>query len=217
MDDMLQRLNSSRSQTADLQANKQRTILLAPSWGESAIFSRYGEKIFDALLQTGYHIIVRPHPQSFTSEKELVDRLMAEYPESEQLEWNRDNDNFDALNRADLLISDFSGVIFDFTLVYDKPVIYADTQFDKSPYDAWWLDTPYWTFTALPRIGEKLTPDTLPDLQDMIEACLTDEKYASGRDEVRRETWVYPGEGAKRAVDWLVEKQRSLTAETRED
>ncbi len=217
MDDMLERLKNSRPQNADPQASKQRTILLAPSWGESAIFSRYGEKIFDALLQTGYHIIVRPHPQSFTSEKELVDRLMAEYPDSDRLEWNRDNDNFDALNRADLLISDFSGVIFDFTLVYDKPVIYADTQFDKSPYDAWWLDTPYWTFTALPRIGEKLTPDTLPDLQDMIEACLTDEKYASGRDEVRRETWVYPGEGAKRAVDWLVEKQRSLTAETRED
>ena len=57
------------------------------------------------------------------------------------------------LRRSDIMISDFSGVIFDFALVYDKPVIYADTEFDKSPYDAWWLDTPYWTFDVLPRIG----------------------------------------------------------------
>ena len=47
---------------------------------------------------------------------------MNEYPESDRLEWNRDTDNFNVLNRSDILISDFSGVIFDFSLVYDKPV-----------------------------------------------------------------------------------------------
>ena len=26
------------------------------------------------------------------------------------------------------------------------------TDFDDAPYDAWWLDTPYWTFDVLPRI-----------------------------------------------------------------
>ena len=75
----------------------------------------------------------------------MIDKLMAAYPDTEDLEWNRDNDNFDVLRRADILVSDFSGVIFDFTLVFDKPVIYADTKFDKSPYDCWWLDTPSWT------------------------------------------------------------------------
>ena len=114
------------------------TVLLAPSWGPSAILSKYGKKIIDVLLQTGYHVIVRPHPQSFTSEKVLMESLMKEYPNSEQLEWNRDADNFEVLKRSDILISDFSGVIFDFALVYDKPVIYADTKFDDSIYDAWW-------------------------------------------------------------------------------
>ena len=68
------------------------------------------------------------------------------------------------LRRADLLVSDFSGVIFDFTLVFDKPVIYADTKFDKSPYDCWWLDTPYWTFEILPQIGQQLTEDNFDTL-----------------------------------------------------
>ena len=130
-----------------------RTVLLAPSWGQSAIFNVYGGKILDVLLKTGYHVIVRPHPQSFKSEKEMLEKLMAEYPESDQLEWNRDTDNFDVLRRSDILISDFSGVIFDFTLVYDKPVIYTNPQFDLSLYDAWWLKEPIWTTTALPRLG----------------------------------------------------------------
>lgn len=138
-------------------AEHPRTVLLAPSWGPSAIFSVYGGAIIDELIKTGYHIIIRPHPQSFKSEKELMDKLMKQYPESEQIEWNRDTDNFEVLRRSDILISDFSGVIFDFVLIYDKPVIYTDPNFDLSPYDAWWLDNPLWTTSALPRLGRQLT------------------------------------------------------------
>ena len=137
---------------------------------------------------------------------------MEEYPASDRLEWNRDNDNFEVLKRADILISDFSGVIFDFSLVYDKPVIYADTHFDNSPYDSWWIDMPYWTFTALPRIGQKLTEDNLDCLKEMIDECLVDPKYARGRNEAREETWEYKGEGTKRAADYLMDKYKELSA-----
>ena len=63
-----------------------RTVLVAPTWGASSIFSKYGAAFIDALLQTGYHVILRPHPQSFTADKELMDTLMSAFP---------DSDNFD--------------------------------------------------------------------------------------------------------------------------
>lgn len=188
-----------------------KTVLLAPSWGPSAILHVYGGKIIDVLLKTGYHVIVRPHPQSFKSEKEMLDKLMQDYPDSEQLEWNRDTDNFEVLRRSDILISDFSGVIFDFTLVYDKPVIYTDTKFDVSPYDAWWLDTPLWTLSALPRLGSQLTPDNIDNLQELIDTCLNDPQFANGRRQVKEETWAYPGEGAARTVDYLLKKYEELS------
>ncbi len=201
---------SKRLEEAPQEKTRERTVLLAPSWGKSSIFQKYGSRILEVLLKTGYHIIVRPHPQSFTSEKETIEKIMRDYPASDQLEWNQDNDNFEVLRRADILVSDFSGIIFDFSLVYDKPVIYADTEFDNSPYDAWWLDTPYWTFTALPRIGQKLTMDNLDYLKEMIDECIQDPKYAKGRQEAREETWEYKGEGTKRAVEYLLGKYEML-------
>lgn len=189
-----------------------RTVLLAPSWGQSAIFSVYGGRILDVLLKTGYHVIVRPHPQSFKSETEMMDKLMQQYPDSDQLEWNRDTDNFDVLRRSDILISDFSGVIFDFTLIYDKPVIYTDPQFDVSLYDAWWMKTPLWTTTALPRLGCQLTEENMDNLKEVIDTCLSDPQYAEGRRQVKAETWEHPGEGAVRAVDYLMSKYEELTA-----
>ena len=186
------------------------TVLLAPSWGQSAILSRYGGRIIEALLKTGYHVIVRPHPQSFASEKEMLDTLMQRYPDSEQLEWNRDNDNFDVLRRADILISDFSGVIFDFALVFDKPIIYADTSFDKSPYDACWLEEEIWTFKTLPKIGEQLGEEKLDHIKELIDGCLSEPKRQEARDIARAETWAYPGEAAKRTVDYLIQKQDEI-------
>ena len=206
MDEMSKRLEKSEKAK-----NENITVLLAPSWGPSSILSRFGEKMIDRLIATGYKIIIRPHPQSFTAEAELMDKLMKRYPDSDMLEWNRDNDNFEVLKKSDIMISDFSGVIFDFSLVYDKPVIYADTEFDKSPYDCWWLDTPYWTFTALPRIGMKLSADNFDSIEQMINECLTNEAFAKGRDEVREETWQHRGEGTERTVDYLVEKYKALT------
>ena len=189
----------------------ERTVLLAPSWGKSAIFGVYGKKIIDVLLKTGYHVIIRPHPQSFKSETELMDSLMAEYPDSDQLEWNRDTDNFEVLRRSDILISDFSGVIFDFSLIYGKPVIYTDPNFDVSVYDAWWLEGhELWTISALPRLGAQLTDDNMENLKELIDTCIEDEKYAEGRQSVKAETWEHFGEGASLVADYLINKHEEL-------
>lgn len=190
----------------------ERTVLLAPSWGKSALFSVYGSKIIDVLLKTGYHIIIRPHPQSFISEKEMIDGLMAKYPASDRIEWNSDRDNFDVLRRSDILVSDFSGVIFDFTLIYDKPVIYTDPDFDLAPYDAWWLqDRPLWTVTALPRLGRELTEENMKDLKSLIDECIEDARFAESRREVKEETWKHVSCGAVLAADYLCEKYDQLT------
>lgn len=192
----------------------ERTVLLAPTWGPSAIFSVYGGKIIEQLLKTGYHIIVRPHPQSFTSEKEMLDKLMAEFPESDQLEWNSDTDNFNALHRSDILVSDFSGVIFDFALVHNKPVIYTSPDFDLGVYDAWWLkDNDMWVYSALPRIGCELTEDSMNNIKELIDKCLTDEHYSEGIQAVKNEAWANIGEGAKAVAEYLINKYEELTTE----
>ena len=186
------------------------TLLLAPSWGKSSLLNRYGEKILEAALATGLHVIVRPHPQSFKSEKELLSRLMKAYPDSSDLEWDSNPDNFDSLRRSDLMISDFSGVMLDFTLVFQKPVLYADTSFDTAPYDAWWLDEEKWVFKVLPRIGRRLDPGDLPRLREIVAETLRSPALKQSLEEVRAEAWVHPGESARLIADYLIKKRVSL-------
>ena len=200
MDRMKERADEGKNTHEDKNAV---TVLLAPSWGESGILSRYGEKLIDILAEAGYELIIRPHPQSFISEKEILDALMNKYAGTPNISWNRDNDNYEVLKKADILISDFSGVIFDFALVFDKPVIYADTDFDKSPYDCYWLNEELWTFKILPYIGKKPDASNMNDIKALISECMQDKKLQAGRDLARKDTWMHEGEGAGRTVDYI--------------
>ena len=184
--------------------NSNKTILLASSWGESSVLSLYGETLIDSLIATGYDLIIRPHPQSMRSEKDMLDRLMKKYPEGVNLKWNFDADNFDVLRRSDIMISDFSGVLFDYALVFDKPVIYARQDFDPAPYDAHWVKREIWKFEILPELGIPLKKDDFPDMKKIIDGASDSEVFAKGRDRARRESWAYIGHGAEHVVDYLV-------------
>ena len=189
------------------------TVLLAPSWGKSSVLKRFGGEFIQKLLETGYHIIIRPHPQSFVSETEMIEQLMHDYPESEQIEWNRDVDNFDVLHRSDILISDYSGTVFEFALAYDKPVICVDTDFDDSQYDTCWLDETPWSIAALPKLGKILKEEDIPDIKNIIDICLTDEHYSQMRQQLSEEAWAFKKQGTVRVADYLMSRYQQLTGQ----
>ncbi len=194
-----------------------KTVLLAPSWGPNSILVKYGEDIIKNLLKTGYRIIIRPHPQSIISDKKYIEPLRKKYPDGEMLSWNFDNDNFDVLNRSDIMISDFSGVIFDFVLVFDKPLIYADTSFDRAVYDAAWSEKPLWIFETLPRIGLPLKPENLPKIKDEIDGALHNRGLEEGRKRAREEAWANMGRSAEMVADYLIEKHNKLKSDSDEE
>ena len=185
-------------------------VLLAPSWGPSSLLMKYKDALMDALISTGFSVTVRPHPQSFTSDKEELDRLMAKYPDSDKVTWNRDNNNFDVLKRSDIMISDFSGVILDFTLIFDKPVLYNAGELDTSIYDAAWFDKEEAT-ELYTKLGIEITEDDFPTLREKILSAMSDESLSDARREVRDLAWVNRGSAASAVVDYLTEKHRELT------
>lgn len=209
-------LYARKKEATVLTQNSTKTILVAPTWGQSGILSRFGEKIIDALLKTGYSIVIRPHPQSFSAEKELLEKLQGKYANEKNLSWNRDNDNFDILNKSDLMISDFSGVVFDYALVFEKPVIYVDTNFDSAPYDAAWLDDKLWTFKVLPKLGCELKESDFPNIKDVMDNLMKSKELRSSRTEVIAESWSNIGESAKLTVDYLINKQKELNSKAKE-
>ena len=139
-----------------------------------------------------------------------MERMMEKYPGNDDFEWNRDNDNFEVLKKADIMISDFSGVIFDFAMVFDKPVMYANASFEKDPYDAWWLEDEPWTIEILPKIGKAISEDYPGKLKAMIDECMNDPGYEEARKDILKSGWKNAGNAAVSTCDYLIRSLEEL-------
>ena len=213
LDAMAARLEAEKSaeDKAEKKDPEDVNVLLAPSWGASSLLMKYKDELIDALIETGFSVTIRPHPQSYTSDKEELDRLMAKYPETDRLKWNRDNNNFDVLKRSDVMISDFSGVILDFTLIFDKPVLYNAGELDTSIYDAAWFDKEE-AVELYKKLGLEITESDFPSLKEKIAGALTDKSLSDARREVRDLAWTNRGNAASAVVDYLTDKYNRLEA-----
>lgn len=203
---------AEKLKNADKPQNSNKVILLAPSWGKSGFLYKFGDKLIDALIDTGYEIVFRPHPQSFTADKEMLDKVHERYDEVKNFTWNTDNDNFDILNRADLLISDFSGVVFDFSIIFGKPIMYTSVKdFDDSVYDSAWIKQELWKFKVLPTIGCEITEDSFENIKEKIDETISSNKYEQGIKAAREYAWKNQGHAAEAIVDYLNELQLSIS------
>ena len=82
------------------------TVLLAPTWGENSILPTCGEKIIDILLQSGYRVIARPHPETTRKSPELIQMISDQFGTNDNFELDVDPSADFWMQQASLMISD---------------------------------------------------------------------------------------------------------------
>ena len=183
--------------------DNKKTLLLAPSWGMNCIFRRFGEKLIDNIINLDYHVIIRPHPQSLISDKDILDKFKERYKDKENVEWDFNRLNIYSLARADIMISDFSGVIFDYIFLFEKPVIIPSFVFDKRGTDAIEIDEEVWTFETLPKISFKLDENNFSNISSIISQVMNNDTLKDNIIKAKEEAYMYPGESAKRSAAYI--------------
>ena len=188
-----------------------KTVLIAPSWGKENLLNKIGTDLLDKLAASKYKVIVRPHPQTMIINKNFIDKLMKKYENYTNITWNFDTNNVSALSQADILISDFSGVMFDYAFLFDRPFIYIDTEFNFEATDIADLDEIPYRYQVADIIGTKIKAEKIKniDIEKTIDEILKDGKF----DEIqkaKKHAWQYQGEAAVRVVDFLVQKQKEV-------
>lgn len=106
------------------------TVLLAPSHGAKSFLSKYGVDFIEELAIKNFNLIFRPHPQSFKTDKKLMRRVEAKLKNYKKIIWDLNPDSTLSFQKADILISDSSGIRRDFAFVYFKPFITLPIPFE---------------------------------------------------------------------------------------
>ncbi|WP_288622147.1 CDP-glycerol glycerophosphotransferase family protein [uncultured Brachyspira sp.] len=194
---------SKMKETITKENNNKKTILIAPSWGMNCLFRRFGEKLLDNIVNSDYNIIIRPHPQSLISDKDIIDKFQNRYKDKNNVEWDFNRVNIYSLSKADIMISDFSGVIFDYAFLFEKPVIIPSFTFDKRGTDAIEIDEEVWTFETIPKISFKLDENNFSNISKIIEDSINNETLKNNILKAKEEAYMYEGQASKRAAQFL--------------
>ena len=131
-------------------------VLLAPSWKSDCILNRFGSDFVRFLLKDpDYDIILRPHPQTYISYPEIMLKIEKDFIEEKRLVIDRNPSGIDSMIKADVMISDFSGIIWDYAFLFSKPVLILDVPLTLDGFEATELDrNNFWDVNHRENIGE---------------------------------------------------------------
>ena len=142
------------------QNQDRKKILIAPSWQEDNILDNCLDDILQSALCDRWQIIVRPHPEYVKRYGARWNKLLERYrdvPES-RLVLQTDFSSNETVYSADVLVSDWSGIAFEYAFATRKPVLFLNTPMKvANPNYAKVVEEPL-NLTLRKEIGVQLEP-----------------------------------------------------------
>ena len=184
-------------------------VLLAPTWGRNGLLQRFGLDLLRPMAEAGFSLTIRPHPQSKTAEPELLETIaqaLATYP---NVAWDYETSALPAMLKSNVLVSDFSGIIFDYAFILERPVVTIAMTMDTRGMDAGDLPYPAWELTILPKLGASVAADAIHTLPEIIASFPPRETFAATMRQLRSESlFNYRGSGQVAAQQIISLKHR---------
>lgn len=140
----------------------------------------------------------------------MLDKLHERYVNAQNLSWDNERDNIYSLKKSDIMISDFSGIVYDYTFLCDKPVIYANAEMDLLPYDIYDTGHEPWAVSTLKEIGIPINEADFENIFEIIRNASDSPELAKKRAKFKAEAWQHIGEAGKLTADYMIATMKKI-------
>ena len=179
-----------------------KTILIGSSWGKKGLLNKFGIDFIEEIVKK-YKVIVRPHPQSFISEKSFIEELKSKCLDLPNLEWDESCDPLESFSKSSLLISDTSAIRYDYSFLTNKPVITLKIERDSlHEYEADHIEDIWGEKTEL-MLGAVLHENNLANINLEIELLIKDGVIKTSIKTLKEETLFSVGKSSSEIVQYL--------------
>lgn len=187
--------------------NEVKTILIAPSWQEDNLLDLCIDQILDQLLGKGYHIIVRPHPQYVRHCYEKLELLKQQYAQYDDFALQTDFSSNDTVFNADILMTDWSGIAYEYSFTTLKPSLFINTPMKVMNPDYKEIDVVPFDIEIRNQIGLSVSVDHLEELDSVVRKLLNSEDYQKENMKALRDKYLYNvSKSAKVGADYLIRR-----------
>jgi len=189
--------------------NDPKVILIAPSWQPDNILDSCIDNMLDSLFKTNYCIIVRPHPEYIKRFPAKMERLISKYKDKIGNNFNIETDfsSNTSIFSADLLITDWSGIAFEFSFTTKRPSLFIDTPMkvlnpDYVKYKNQPLD-----ISLRNQVGISIKPDEVDKVCNIVHNLISEKKSYVEKIEQVRSKYIYNiGESGRFGAEYILSK-----------
>lgn len=146
-------------------------VLIAPSWQEDNILDSCLDEILEHVLGNGWKIIVRPHPEYVKRYPDRMKRILEKHGDKlgEMCVIETDFSSNETVYRADILITDWSWIAYEYSLATKKPSLFINTKMKIANPN--WNKIPLHPLNLALRseIGQQLEKHQIGQIADVIE------------------------------------------------
>ena len=186
---------------------KTKSILIAPSWQKDNICDLCLDNLLDKLKnEKNYEIIVRPHPQEVRHMKEKFEALKEKYKKNKNIIIQTDFSKNDTIFNADILITDWSSIGYEYAYTTKKPVIFIDTpmkimnpnykDIDVEPINVWSRNI----------IGKSIKVEEIDKINDVIQYLLKNSnKYEKDITKLLNDSIYNLGSSNEKGAEFVIE------------
>jgi CDP-glycerol glycerophosphotransferase (TagB/SpsB family) len=186
-------------------------VLYAPAWGVRSSVLTHGTGIIDSLVEAGIKVIFRPHPQFYVSHVELIHDIEKRLAGTDLVEIDRGRTALASMARSDVLITDLSGILFDFACLFSRPILLANSSADPGGHEGEDMTGALWDVTASRDLSYALV-DGLEALPDLVRrARRRSGEYEQKAREFRNRSFYNFGEAGPAAARNILSAFRSLS------
>ena len=201
------------AQSTDIRkrASNNKVILIAPSWGANGLIETRGQEIVHILLDSGFDVILRPHPMTIKKSNKVIQKIEKEFKDNLNFKLETDIRNTESFFLCDCMISDWSGVAIEYAFAFEKPIFYVDTpQKNNNPeYDQ--IDLVPLEEKIRSQIGEVISLSELSIIPSKINQFLQSQnKFKEKIQKSREETVFNIGNSGEEGAKYLLELKKSL-------
>ena len=207
LDDMIEEYREREKKTGD-----RSLILIAPTWSEDNILDSCADELIRTLIREDRKIVVRPHPEYVKRYDARMKAMIARWEEhiGKGIEFETDFSSATSVYDADVLITDWSGIAYEYSLTTGKPTLFINTQMKVLNPNWEQVGITPMEITLRDEIGRSLNKDQIRLADQVISEMTTHpEEWKEKIGKIRDEYFFYPGESGWKAAEYIL---RSLIA-----
>ena len=167
------------------------TILIAPSWGDKNILESCGKQLVKILLDANYHVIVRPHSETIKRCPEIIKELKKLYQDNIRFSLDTLGHKDNSLFKADVLITDYSGIAISYAFGTEKPVMFIDVPKKIKNPEYKELSIEPIELSLRSKIGVVLPPNHPEKIPATITSLIKNTKLYKDRNAQLRRKYIY--------------------------